>query len=74
MKERLDKISNLCSVEVIAHAGNIRACVFGTLTPYSQNGKYIVHSAVGANSIIFTDDDVTKIVNHTQHHKVIYIS
>ena len=74
MKERLDKISNLCSVEVIAHAGNIRACVFGTLTPYSQNGKYIIHSDVGSNSIIFSNDNVTKIVDATQYHKIIYIS
>ena len=75
MKEQLDNLTASKSVEIIAHAGNIRACVFGTLGRIGLSGKYVVRSDDGINSVIFTSDDVSKITTmNSGYHSIIYVA
>ena len=66
------------SCEVIAHCGNIRACIFGKLekTAFDTGDRYIIkpNKETSSASIIFTAENVTKIDNTSTRHKVIYIS
>jgi hypothetical protein len=76
MKEKLNKlVDNNTSVEVIHHAGDIRGCIFGYISRYGTGTKYIVRNTEDSGcSIIFADDNVTKLVSASEHHTVIYIS
>jgi len=69
-------VSSGISAEVIVHAGNIRAIMFGRVELYGNGGKYKInsHNPDFANSIIFTEKDIVKIDNTSSRHKIIYIS
>jgi hypothetical protein len=67
-------VSSQMSAEVILHAGNARACIFGKVTDYGDGCKFIiVPQPDSPNSIIFTIENIKKITAN-QHHAVIYIN
>lgn len=62
------------SSEVIVHAGNIRAIIFGKVELYGSKYKIQSRNPDFADSIIFTEEDILKIDNTSVRHKVIYLT
>ena len=63
MKNIQEIIKSGISTEVVAHCGNIRACVFGKLEEYGS--KYRISTNELQNdlgSIVFTSEDIDNIV------------
>ena len=64
-------VSTRLSAEVILHAGNVRACIFGKVNNYGDGGKFIISPGKDSpNSIIFDENSIGKIVK-LGHHAVI---
>ncbi len=71
-----DIVNSNISAEVIVHAGNIRAIMFGKVSNTEGEGKFIIkeNNPTGANSIIFTEKDIAQIVKSSVHHAIIYLA